>query len=531
MFLLLEDGHYDLLNFVTRKSYWCYIKDGIKMKRTTMFSKEEQNYIWNVPPIYIIYLMFVTCFFPKLIDQANVTEFIQNIDLFKDDYIIFGNVYDKIKNDKGDDKKLSVDIENIEKEENRLKIQIELLRIKLQKIDEEYKQEYNKYFKTIQDKYLNEIIAGNLENENNINSDFKKIANNGNINKNNDFFNNYSINKYPEDYFINEIDKFQHYIDNIDGTRDEENKYKRRHEIPNKIENFVYQVNELNLMKKKLITDKDSINFTKKTFIDTYNLMNDTDLNPEKINNIMNEIKNKIKSEHIDKTKVADVPEDGDGTGDGKGDGDDTGRGAYSYKKTSSIKIEKGIKDEDNIKEPPPPEGPPPPQDELDMLNDTLKEKIIGAWKEVNYDKDPTKKYWWNEITNETTSIGASKPTGLTGTTPKKGFMSYDNPLKENSKTSFIVFVNLVLYPGKSIPDREKRRLACYVNYEEIRRSYAELWDYEYIPIPMNEDEYYNLVNKNDKSTNTMNNTRRVTFDNRSPQRIQGGKNKTKRNR
>ena len=166
----------------------------------------------------------------------------------------------------------------------------------------------------------------------------------------------------------------------------------------------------------------------------------------------------------------------------------------------------------------------------------TLKNNIIQAWKEVNYDKDPSKKYWWNEITNETTSIGASKPTGLTATTPKPGFMGYDNPLKENSKTSFIVFVNLVLYPGTSIPDSEKRRLGCYVNYEEIRRSYAELWDYEYIPIPMNDDKYYNLENKNDirrnsnTKFNTRNNTRRVTFDTRPPQRIQGGKNKTKRN-
>lgn len=118
--------------------------------------------------------------------------------------------------------------------------------------------------------------------------------------------------------------------------------------------------------------------------------------------------------------------------------------------------------------------------------------------------------------------------------------MSYDSQFKENSKTSFIVFVNLVLYPGTSIPASERRKLACYLNYEEIRRSYAELMGYEYIPIPMSDDKYYKLDNNNN-STNTkqqnptisQKNTtsKRVTFDNNPPQRFRGGKNNTKRNR
>jgi hypothetical protein len=80
------------------------------------------------------------------------------------------------------------------------------------------------------------------------------------------------------------------------------------------------------------------------------------------------------------------------------------------------------------------------------------------------------------------------------------------------------------------------------LNYEEIRRSYAELWNNEYIPIPMNDPSYYKLDNENKNaqakqrqnlSSNSLKNTnttRRVSFDTRSPQRIQGGKNKTKRN-
>jgi len=125
--------------------------------------------------------------------------------------------------------------------------------------------------------------------------------------------------------------------------------------------------------------------------------------------------------------------------------------------------------------------------------------------------------------------------------------MSYDSQFKENSKTSFIIFVNLVLYPGTSIPASEKRKLACYLNYEEIRRSYAELMGYEYIPIPMSEDKYYKLDENNKESKKAQqtlqsmkpqnpinsqkNNTRRVTFDTRPPQQFQGGKNKTKRNK
>jgi hypothetical protein len=103
--------------------------------------------------------------------------------------------------------------------------------------------------------------------------------------------------------------------------------------------------------------------------------------------------------------------------------------------------------------------------------------------------------------------------------------------------------VNLILYPGTSISDKEKKKLACYLNYEEIRRSYAELMGYEYIPIPMNDPTYYklenNVDNDNTKSkqiqnpTISQNNTtsKRVTFDTKTPQQIQGGKNRTKRHR
>jgi hypothetical protein len=81
------------------------------------------------------------------------------------------------------------------------------------------------------------------------------------------------------------------------------------------------------------------------------------------------------------------------------------------------------------------------------------------------------------------------------------------------------------------------------LNYEEIRRSYAELMGYEYIPIPMSDDKYYKLDNNKTEQTQpsitsqnptiSQKNTtsKRVTFDNNPPQRFRGGKNNTKRNR
>ena len=223
----------------------------------------------------------------------------------------------------------------------------------------------------------------------------------------------------------------------------------------------------------------------------------------------------------------------------------------------SPTPVTTGLKKIITLPDTPPPDIPPPPLDELDILNDQLKREIINAWQEVSYDKDPSKKYWWNKITNETTSIGASKPTGMTSATPTPTFMSYDSQLKENSKISFVVFVNLVLYPGTSIPASERKKLACYMNYEEMRRSYAELMGYEYIPKPMNDPSYYKLNNDNKSilktNTNTNTNTRyqpgqrrgqqlprqtslqntrrRVSFDPNPPQRFRGGKNKTKRNK
>jgi len=590
MFLLLDnDGHYDLLTFVTRKTYWC------KEKTTTsLFLKEDQNYIWNVPPIYIIYLMFLTCFLPKSFDVVDKTRFIQNIDLFKDDYIIFNNIFEKIfiyvndpknkKNLEGISLQLKNAIDKVNETNKIIQDSEKHAEIRKAEIIEQEKKNYRiKALEKIKNIYNNTIesltkllegfkqpgdkdkIKETAKEIKNLKTSFQTVTdkpdNDININK---FINLYEVkdDKDIDKYIVglkeeivkknNETELTEYMDDTLDDkSTSEKIRYKTA-----KLENETY---------KKVVQEND-LKKSNKSFIEKFskifNWLNGTTLDTNQISKKVNEINNE--TPEIEKEEVGIPPEEilGRGSGDSPSfiptTDSGTGFGVSSrpdsgtsfgpgpipgpISGTTSIPM-KGVK-----KQAPPPNGPPPPLDELDILNDKLKKEIISSWKQVNYDKDPSKKYWWNEITNETTSIGAPKPTGLTATTPRPGFMSYDNPLKENSKTSYIVFVNLILYPGTSIPDKEKKKLACYLNYEEIRRSYAELMGYEYIPIPMNDDKYYKLDN-NDKNTNTntITNTnskeenpeiskknttnKQVTFDVNSPQRINGGKNRTKRNR
>ena len=566
MFLLLDiDGHYDLLTFVTRKSYWCGEKT-----RTAIFLKEDQNYIWNVPPIYIIYLMFLTCFLPKLFDVADKKKFIQDIDLFKDDYIIFNNVYENIykyindpknknklektplelKNANEKVKKYDKNIQELEKKAETRRgeiIEQEKKNYRLEawkKITEIYNSTKEKLKELLKINYTGfdksgdpEKVKENTKELNNLETSYETVKSKPDNDKNlNNFLNifglqtkkdeyKYGLKKIEDDNNKKELSEFLD--DNTDETgMSEKIKYNTA-----KLEKEPYQ----EIIKENELTESNK-GFIQ-IFPKTFNSLNDTTFDPSKIDETIMDINDETPK--ADKEAVGVPPDDNLGRGSGDvGDGTGPTSGATPAPTPGRSIPVKGVK-----KQAPPPDGPPPPLDELDILNDKLKNEIIGAWKEVSYDKDPSKKYWWNEITNETTSLGAPKPTGLTATTPQPGFMSYDNPLKENSKTSFIVFVNLILYPGTSIPDKEKKRFACYLNYEEIRRSYAELMGYEYIPIPMNDPEYYKLENntmlnqtenqgvKSQNTTNTTNNTtRRVSFDSNPPQRIQGGKNRTKRN-
>ena len=566
MFLLLDhDGHYDLLTFVTRKTYWCD-----ENTKTSLFLKEDQNYIWNVPPIYIIYLMFLTCFLPKLFNVADKKEFIQSIDLFKDDYIIFSNVYEKIHNYMNDPKnmnelgktplELKNAIEKVKKYNNNIQESEKKAEIRKAEIIEQEKKNYRlKTWEKIEKIYKNtKKSLTKLLTRNTIGAqtskDYTKVKDSSkqidNLNKSYDTVKNKPENDTYINGFLNMFgNKKDEHKDGLKKIEDETNKKdvtEFMDDTPD--ENGRSEKSNYNraILEKetydKVIKDNELIESNKiffQDFIQTFNSLNDTKLDINKITETISEINDE--TPETDKEAVGVPPDDNLGRGPGDGTGPTPGPTPGPRPGPTPVPgpvsgPTKGVK-----KESPPPDGPPPPLDELDILNDKLKNEIIGAWKEVNYDKDPTKKYWWNEITNETTSLGAPKPTGLTATTPQAGFMSYDNPLKENSKTSFIVFVNLILYPGTSISEKERKKLECYLNYEEIRRSYAELFGYEYIPIPMNDPKYYKLENNNvntkqiqnpvqNPTNSRMNTTRRVTFDTNPPQRIQGGKNRTKRN-
>ena len=414
-------------------------------------------------------------------------------------------------------------LENIEKSYNTMKIQLTRLLTRYT-IGSNVSKDPEKMNKT----------RKQLEKLNNQHDLVTKKPTDENINI---YLDNYPGGKYNDNEYKSGIDGINKEYEKIDPLRDlnpdDLNKYNQAGRI---VETYTNLKNELKL-------DEENKKFINKTFPKNYNLMNGTTIDKNKLNHFIDEINDKIPENHETEKEAAEGPPEefsssgpsvpGSGPGPGPSvPGSGSGPSVPVSGDGSGVSIQK---------EAPPPDIPPPPLDELDILNDKLKNDIIGAWKEVSYDKDPSKKYWWNTITNETTSIGSPKPTGITATTPKPGFMSYDSQLKENSKTSFIIFVNLVLYPGTSIPEKERKKLACYLNYEEIRRSYAELLNNEYIPLPMNDPSYYKLDNDG-KSRQTQNpsssssnlnkntTTRRVSFNTGPPQRIQGGKNKTKRN-
>jgi ribosomal protein L12E/L44/L45/RPP1/RPP2 len=561
MFLLHEKNRFYLLNFITRNTYTCANTTEKnypdKLTKTSIFLRNQENDIMNQPPVYIIFFLFIKCFIEMYINEPEPKiNLMGRIDLFKIDFQIFSQTMISITDPNDEDKvRIQKEMEMYETNKQRLE---ECKKIKNDmdtKYNDAFKEEKRRKDRIILIKeyvdYLNndflinspdiasdeyEKIKDDYDDLNKRYSDLLTGSTGGNTllntNQKNPIFDLLDFNdgntnngkKFLER--LKDIKKKYIHINEL-LSEDEKIKYD---EALSCIQNFSEYVKEGNILKlndtfkiwiKNLIKSITGGDFD--SLIDSFK-KNKTILKPGS-------------------KKEAKEREDGDGEGeggdeggdedDGEGDGEDAGGDEGSG---SPGPRGKGVA-------PPPGGGPPPPLDELDRLNDELKKNILGAWEEVSYKGDPSKKYWWNKITNETTDIGAPKPTGLTATTPVPEFMSYDSQFKENSNTSFIIFVNLVLYPGTTIPASERRKLACYLNYEEIRRSYAELMGYEYIPIPMSDDKYYKLDNNKTEQTQpsitsqnptiSQKNTtsKRVTFDNNPPQRFRGGKNNTKRNR
>ena len=56
--------------------------------------------------------------------------------------------------------------------------------------------------------------------------------------------------------------------------------------------------------------------------------------------------------------------------------------------------------------------------------------------------------------------------------------------LEKGSDTTYNIDVNLVLYPGKSIPLKAKPNLICNSNWEKIRRNISDIRGTRYKPNP-----------------------------------------------
>ena len=78
------------------------------------------------------------------------------------------------------------------------------------------------------------------------------------------------------------------------------------------------------------------------------------------------------------------------------------------------------------------------------------------------------------------------------------------NQLSIDTKTSFVVVVDLELYPGTSIPTDKKLLIGCDIQYEKIRKSYAELTGHIYRakPLDIYSHNYTKKTNSDYKNKN-----------------------------
>jgi hypothetical protein len=133
--------------------------------------------------------------------------------------------------------------------------------------------------------------------------------------------------------------------------------------------------------------------------------------------------------------------------------------------------------------------------------------------------------------TSATGATGATGPSGAMGAVTSSvasGVGINTSPLSADSKSTFIIYVDLELYPGTEIPLDKRASLGCSRNLENVRLAWAQLRGLQYRKIPLNYYEGYGLkeINRSIKSQ---------TRKNRSPDSNQnlkrGGKNKTYKNK
>jgi hypothetical protein len=76
------------------------------------------------------------------------------------------------------------------------------------------------------------------------------------------------------------------------------------------------------------------------------------------------------------------------------------------------------------------------------------------------------------------------------------------NKLKDQkSKMSFYINIELDLYPGKNVNALQKSVVKCQSTFEKIREAWAEIFGYQYRPLPMTET-YSNNKEDEDKDKN-----------------------------
>jgi hypothetical protein len=362
--------------------------------------------------------MFLTCFLPKSFNVADKTAFIQSIDLFKDDYIIFSNVYEKIYKFMNDPKnmnklkktplELKNAIEKVKKYNNIIQESEKKAEIRKAEIIEQEKKNYRleawKKMKQIYDSTKGKLTR--LLTRNTIGAqtskDYTKVKDSSkqidNLNKSYDTVKNKPENDTYINGFLNMFgNKKDEYKDGLKKIEDENNEKELPEFLDDTLDEngFSDKINfNIAILEREpyreIIRENELIESNKRfiqDFPQRFNSLNDTKLDKNKITETISDINDD--TPETDKEAVGVPPDDNLGRGPGDvGDGIGPTTGPIPGPTPGP---KKGVK-----KEAPPPDVPPPPLDELDILNEKLKNEIIGAWKEVNYAKDPSKKYWWN---------------------------------------------------------------------------------------------------------------------------------------
>ncbi len=130
--------------------------------------------------------------------------------------------------------------------------------------------------------------------------------------------------------------------------------------------------------------------------------------------------------------------------------------------------------------------------------------------------------------TGATGPSGASGATGAVTSSVASGVGINTSPLSADSKSTFIIYVDLELYPGTEIPLDKRASLGCSRNLENVRLAWAQLRGLQYRKIPLNYYEGYGPkeINRSIKSQTRKN---RSPDSNESLKR--GGKSRTCKNK